>query len=178
MTDTPKETPRLLTEDEAYAIAAAMVKRETADRDDKIKALESEKAELAKAAQDELATQGDLNVVALDAERERANAAEKALADFKVEIENEKAAAARIDERVAKVREVAKHLKDDFFTAERASRWAGWEDQQFEDYVRELAEVCVVSTTTPAGDPPRETAMAGTAVQGKTTGNLKTLWGV
>lgn len=169
MTDTPKDTPRVLTEDEAYAIVADRVQRETADRDSKIATLESEKSALA--------NEVDLKVAALTAETARADAAEKALADYKAEIEAEKAAAERTEARVATVREI-KGLKDDFITPERASRWAQMDDDTFSGYCRELAEILSVAVTTPAGEPPRETAMAGAGVQEKkNTGNLKSFLG-
>ena len=177
MTDT-KEAPRVLTEGEAYAIAAAEVKRETAERDKKITELESEKAQIQSAAEAELQKAKDLHEAALTAERQRAEAAEQALSNYKAEVENERAVAARVEQRVSKVREVAKHLKDDWFTPERASRWASMDDDSFDIYVRELAEVSsVIPAATGTGEPPRETAMAGSVVTEKKTGNLKALFG-
>lgn len=175
MPDT-KEAPRALTEGEAYAIAAAEVKRETAERDQKISELEAEKAQLTAAAEAELQKAKDLHEAALTAERQRADAAEQALTDYKAEVENARVAAARTEQRVSKVREVAKHLNDEWFTPERAARWASMDDDSFDVYVRELAEVSVGSGTA-TGEPPRETAMAGVAVTEKKTGNLKALFG-
>lgn len=169
MTDT-LETPRVLTEDEAYAIVADRVRRETAERDERIATLESEKSDLAKEV--------DLKTVAFDAEKARADAAEQALTDYKAEIAAEKAAAERLESRVAKLREEAKNLREDFVTPERAARWAAMGDEEFDHFVREVAEATNVAVTSPTGEPPRETAMTGAAVEEKkTTGNLKSFLG-
>jgi hypothetical protein len=161
----PVETPpvRTFTENEAYALVADNVQRETAAAKATIETLTSEKA-------------------ALETKLELADAAlatEKARADGAIEWHNavleaqtrEAAQLARKDERVAKVKEVAPHLKDEFFTTERAERWARQDDEAFEAYVKELAELST-GVTPPAGDggPPRETAMQGTTVAGAATG--------
>lgn len=158
--------PRMLTEAEAYAVAAAEVKRETAAAQAKVTTLETEKAELQ--------TKLDVAEVATATEKTAREKAEKDLADFKTEIENANTIAARSGDRTAKVREVAKHLADEFFTAERAARWAAMDDEAFEAYVAELAEVAPKGTG--AGDgsgkddknkPPRETAASGSSVTPK-----------
>lgn len=168
-----KPTPRLLTEDEAYAIVADRVKRESAELTTKVGALETEKADL----------QAKLDVA--DAARETAEqakvAAEKALADYKADQEKQREVAERADDRLKKVREVASHLKDEFFTTERKQRWASMEDEAFESYVKELAELAEaagVKKNDTVDGAPRETAMKGDAVKpAPKTGNLAVLWG-
>lgn len=168
-----KATPRLLTEDEAYAIVADRVQRESAELTTKVSTLESEKAEL----------QAKLDVA--EAARETAEqakvAAETALADHKAEQEREREIAERADDRLKKVREAASHLKDEFFTDERKQRWAGMEEDAFDAYVKELAELSEaagVQKPAEVDGAPRETAMRGSAATAtKSTGNLRSLWG-
>lgn len=153
---------RTFTEKEAYALVADNVQRETAAAAATIETLTSEKAALQ--------TQVDTLEAAKEAEKARADKADADLASFKESVETEKAQAARKDERVAKVREVAKHLKDEFFTPERAQRWAAMDDEAFGAYVKELEDI---STGVPAEKAnegaPRETAMTGASVKGTGT---------
>lgn len=155
---------RTFTEKEAYALVADNVQRETADAKAQVATLSSEKAALQ--------TQVDTLEAAKEAEKARADAAIKELEDTKANIETEKAQAARKDERVSKVREAAKHLKDEFFTAERAQRWSAMDDDAFTAYVAELTDISVGVPAEKADEkaqPPRETAMAGQTVKGTGT---------
>jgi len=165
--------PRMLTEGEAYAVAASEVQRETAALATENETLKSEKAELEKKL--------DLETSAKAAAEQAREKAEKDLADYKAEQELKAEQAARSESRVAKVREVASHLQDDFFTPERAARWAAMEEGEFEAYVAELAEVSPKGDATPKvddGQPPRETAAAGRQVTEKkgSTDNLRALF--
>lgn len=156
---------RTFTEKEAYALVADNVQRETADAKATIESLQSEKASLQ--------TQVDTLEAAKAAETARAEAAEKALEDYKEGQEREKAQEARKGERTAKVREVAKHLKDDFFTPERAARWAAMDDEAFTAYCEEIAAVAPAGPPVPEKTtPPREVAMTGTPVAGSEKGSL------
>lgn len=158
---------RTFTEGEAYAIVADNVQRETASKTEENETLKREKAEL----------QAKLDTAEASAATEKAarETAETALTDERAKAEREKAAAERKDARVAKVRETAAHLKDDFFTDERQARFAAMEDTEFDSYIAELAELSKGveapkgtdgkdTTTTGAGGAPRETAMAGSSV--------------
>ncbi len=149
--------PRTLTEDQAYAIVADRVQRETADYKAQIETLGKEKAEL----QSKL----DVADAAVKTEKTARETAEKALTDYKTSIETEKAQAARSVERVAKVKEVAKHLGDDFYTDERKLRWAAMEDDAFSSYVSEMAAACkdIPAPGSTGTGAPRETAMVGAA---------------
>jgi chromosome segregation ATPase len=147
------KTPRTFTEGEAYALVADGVQRETAALSTQVETLTSEKSALE--------TKVELAEAGLATEKAGREAAETALADYKTGVETEKAQAARKDGRVAKVREVAKHLKDEFFTDERATRWSAMDDEAFTAYTTELAELSAgVAPTTTA---PRETAMQQSA---------------
>lgn len=163
--------PRMLTEGEAYAVAASEVQRETAALTSEVETLKSEKAELEKKL--------DLETSAKTAAEQAREKAEKDLADYKAEQELKAEQASRSESRVAKVREVASHLKDDFFTPERAARWAAMEDPEFDAYVAELAEVSPKGEAPKAdGELPRETAAAGRQVTEKkgSTDNLRALF--
>lgn len=164
--------PRMLTEGEAYAVAASEVQRETAALTSEVETLKSEKAELEKKL--------DLETSAKAAAEQAREKAEKDLADYKAEQELKAEQASRSESRVAKVREVASHLKDDFFTPERAARWAAMEDTEFDAYVAELAEVSPKGEAADKanGEVPRETAAAGRQVTEKkgSTDNLRALF--
>lgn len=148
---------RTFTEGETYALVADNVARETAglqaekaELESTIATLESEKADLQ--------TQLDVAVAA----REKA---EQDLVDYKADLEAKAEIAARREARTAKVREAAAHLKDDFFTDERAQRWAAMETAEFDAYVAELAAVSAGVTAT-AQTPSAETAAAQTSMSG------------
>lgn len=154
----PADGKRTFTEGEAYALVADNVQRETAAHVATIETLTSEKAEL----------ESKLELA------EAATATEKARADGAIEwhdavlagIESEKAQLGLKDERVAKVKEVAPHLKDDYFTAEKASRWCALDQEAFDAYVGDLKEIASGSpaATAHTSTPPRETAMQGSQV--------------
>lgn len=151
--------PRTLTEDEAYAIVADRVRRETADLTAANETLTREKADLA--------TQLETTEAKLATEQQARELAEAKLVEVKEATEREQAAAARLDDRFKTVREAAFHLKDEFFTDERKARWSSMEDEAFTGYVAELAQMAEASgVEKPAlelvGGAPRETAMHGT----------------
>ncbi len=146
---------RAFTEAETYAIAASKVVAETASLTATVETLTTEKAALETEKAD-LQTKLDLAVAA----REKA---EQDLADYKANEARTAEIAERKTVRVAAVREAAKHLKDDFFTDERAQRWAEMEEPAFASYVSELA---AVSVGVPAA-AAETAALAGTAVGGE-----------
>lgn len=155
---------RTFTEGEAYALVADGVQRETAAKVAEIDALKSEIAALTAAN------------AAVEADRDLAIAGkEKAELDL-VTYQTDQARDAEIAglkvTRTAKVREVAAHLADDFYTAERAERWASMGQADFDAYTAELAFASAGKTgaAATATGAPAETAMAGAAVV-KPTGN-------
>lgn len=157
MADDPKPV-RTFTESEAYALVADNVQRETAAREATIATLTSEKAALE--------TKLELADAALATEKARADGAiewHEAVMTAQV---TEKAQLAQKDTRVAAVKAANPNLKDEFFTTERAERWCKLDQEAFETYTKELAEMATGVVADDAGGPPRETAMQGTTVTG------------
>jgi hypothetical protein len=164
---------RTFTEGETYALVADNVKRETA-------AIQAEKADLETIVTtleaEKAALQNEVDVAV--AAREKA---EKDLEDYKAGQVRDAEIAALKEARVAKVRDVAKHLKDDFFTDERAGRWAAMDQSGFDVYVSELAAVSE-GVKPVEGTPKAETAglgspMSGAPVEGKTSKDFYDLLG-
>jgi chromosome segregation ATPase len=133
---------RTFTEAEHLAVLSDAVRRETATLQTEKETLSTEKAAL------------ESRVDTLEAEKavlitERDNAVTE-LTTFKAEMAEKEQTEARKGERLAKVREVADHLPEDYFTAERATRWAEMSDEAFETAVADLA-----ATKPPAGSAPK-----------------------
>jgi hypothetical protein len=138
-------------ENEHIAILSDRVAKETAD-------LTAERDQLV-SVKSELETKLDVAESAKQAAELKATEAEKALEDFKAQIETEREAAARKDERIAKAKETAGHLADDFFEDEkRIARIVAMADEDFEGYLADLASTSTTTKTTTV--VPRETAMA------------------
>lgn len=142
------------TEAEHDAILTSTVERETASRDARI-------AELEATVNDQA---GRLDVMESEkaAAEQARDTAVREFADFKTGLEELASVEGRKTERVEKVREVAKHLGDDFFTAERASRWAGMEESAFAEYLADLGETAAKAGSAGGQEIPRESAMEGT----------------
>ena len=165
---------RTFSEAEKDALVRDAITRETASLTDKLAAIESENTELkAKLETHGTELQGRLDT--LEAERDTLQAERDTVRGefdaFKAELEQREAAAARSEARVAAVREAAAGLKDDFFTDERAARWAQLSDDDFEQVKAELAAVAGSLPQPPSGqvgDIPRETAMTGEAPKAAT----------
>jgi chromosome segregation ATPase len=147
------DNKRTFSEDEHLAIVADRVTTETAELRESKAALETEKSDLE--------TKLDVEITAKEAEKARADKAEKDLADYKAEVEQREAAAERKDERISAVKEAAPHLKDEFFDEEkRVARIVAMEDEAFEEYVADLKAVAPAPGAN-KDDIPRETAMKG-----------------
>lgn len=144
--------PKTFTEDEHLAILTDRVAKETAE-------LTTANGELETTVTD-LQTKLDVAEAArVSAEQER-DAAKQEFADFKAEIESEREAAAKKDERLKQAKETAAHLGDDFFDDEaRVNRIVAMSDEAFGGYLDDL-KATAPATTTPTG-APRETAMRG-----------------
>jgi|GEM_PF-6286838 len=143
---------RTFKEDELTAILADRVARETASKDEEISALKA-KVESLETEKSELQTK-------LDVEVARAEKAEKDFEDHKAEEARKVEVAARKDERVKKVREVASHLKPEFFSDERAERWAAMETAAFDGYIADLKDASG-SKTGASRETAEQTAMGG-----------------
>ena len=151
--------PRVFSEDEAYAIAADRVARETSELNEQITALQAEKAELA--------TKLDVEIAAREAAEQQVTAAKAEHEEFVAGIEAEKARLARKDERISKVREAASHLSDEFFADQgRVERILAMDDDAFDGYIADLKDAATHAPQ-PDGQPPRETAMHGDSVKPK-----------
>ena len=138
------------TEDEHLGILTERVRRETADLTAQVDQLNSDNTEL----QNQL----DVAESAKVAAEARATEAEQALETFKADVEGEREAAARKEERIAKLRETAEHLDDDFFEDEkRVERIVAMADDAFDGYVADLAATGVGAPKSTS--VPRETAM-------------------
>ncbi len=151
---------KTFTEQEHIAILADRVATETA-------AITAERDAL-KAERDDLATKLDVAESAKVAAEQAKETAEKEFADFKTSLDELAAAEGKRDERLAKVKEVAAHLGDDFLSTEnevgkaRVERIVAMADDQFEGYVADLKSTAPTTRSTTA-EKPRETAMAGAA---------------
>lgn len=150
------------TEDEHIAILSDRVAKETAE-------LTAERDELS-TSKSELESKLDVAESARVAAEQKATEVEKAFEDFKTQIEADREAAARKDERLSKVKETASHLGDDFFEDEnRVKRIVAMDEEGFEGYLADLQATAKV----PAGSSttiPRETAMAGATATGGDAG--------
>jgi chromosome segregation ATPase len=150
------QVDRVFSEEEAYAIAADRVTRETSELEKRITTLESEKAELANKL--------DVEIAAREAAEQKVTAAEAKHEEFLAQAEAEKAALARKDERLTKVREAASHLTDEFFKDEsRVERIIAMDEEAFDGYVADLRDAAATAPVSD-GTPPRETSMEGDQV--------------
>lgn len=152
---------RTFTEGEAYALVADAVERETA----------AAKAE-ATTAQGQVTTlsnEKDALTLRVTAAEEAKVAAETELAEFKAGIETEKANAAKLDIRVAKLAEIAPDLK---IEGERKDRVLAMADEAFTAYVADLRQVAAMGPHAfkAEGDDPAECAVCG---KGKADGMHK-----
>lgn len=130
---------RTFTEAEHLAVLSDAVRRETATLQTEKETLSTEKAAL------------ESRVDTLEAEKavlitERDNAVTE-LANFKAEQAEKETAEARKEDRLAKAKAAADHLPDDFFTPERAARWAEMSDEVFETACADLAATKPVGGT-------------------------------
>lgn len=154
-----KADPRHFSEDELEAITADRVARETAELNEKLTA--------ATTAQAEVASKLDVEIANREAAELRAKEAETKHEEYVQGQEAEKAALARKDERLAKVREAASHLSDEFFKDEpRVARIVEMSDEAFDGYLADMRETASGASTGSTA-APRETAMQGDPVNGQ-----------
>jgi len=160
MAEATQTKDRVFSEDEAYAIVADRVARESADLRTQIETLGKEK--------DELANKLDVEVAAREAAELKVKEAEAKHEEYLAQVDAEKAALARKDERLTKVREAASHLSDEFFEDEsRVKRIIAMDDEAFDGYVADLRVTAEHAPKGETGTPPRETAMEGDKVTPK-----------
>lgn len=153
---------KTFTEDEHLAILTDRVAKETAaitaDRD-KVAAEKSQLETKHATEVSELQTKLDVTESAKVAAEQKAEKVEQEFADYKAGIEQLAEQAARKDERLAKVKEVAAHLGEDFFKDEaRVERIVAMDEDGFTGYLDDLKATAPAGTT--SSTAPRETAMA------------------
>lgn len=141
----PSTGGRTFTEDEHFAVLTAAVQRETAELQTKLTTLTTERDEAVKRV-DVL----EAEKAALTSERDKTVADFEA---FKQDVTERAAITERKDARVERVKAANEQLPDDFFTPERAQRWAEMADEQFESLVADL-----VAAKGSAEPVPRQTA--------------------
>lgn len=143
------DNTKTYTEDEHLAILADRVSVETAALNAKVDETTSTVTELQ--------TKLDVAEAARVAAEQERDAVRTEFDDYKAEQDNLREVAARKDERLAKVKEVAVHLGDDFFADEsRVERIVAMDQGIFEGYLDDLkATAPAKSTSTTA---PREAA--------------------
>ena len=167
MADTTTE--RAFSESEMTAILADRVASETAGLTASVDQLTAQVTELGGKL--------DVETSAREAAEQKAAVAEKALEDYKSDIAAREEAAKRKDERVAKIREAASHLPEEFYADEaRIARITAYDDDGFESYLGDLRETAKGIQASTSPEPPRESAMHGekvTAPEGKTGGAAK-----
>lgn len=144
----------LYTEAQHFALLESALTRETAELSEAKETLEaqvgtlsSEKAALA----DELATVKS-RIDVLEAEKAaaeaRADAAAKEFADYKAQLAREVEVAEKRTARIERVKAANNSLGEDYFTQERAQRWAEMSDEAFEALVADLIEAAAAAKPT------------------------------
>lgn len=147
--------PRMFTEQEHLAVLADRVAKETASLTNNVTTLA--------AAKTELETKLDVALAEKAAAEKAAADAVKEYEEFKAQLENEKAAAAKKDERLVAVKAAASHLPEEFFTDEaRVARIVAMDDDAFAGYVADLGATNSAPKATEGA--PKETAMSGSSV--------------
>jgi hypothetical protein len=123
---------RTFTEAEHQALLQGAVEREiaaaTQERDVKITELETRVDQL------------EAEKAAVEQARDTVQADFDA---FKADIEQEREVAAREAERVERVKAAAIHLPDEYFTPQRARRWAEMADEQFAAVVEDFEDAAI-----------------------------------
>lgn len=159
---TEREHVALLTD--AVARETATLRTEKENLEATITSLTSEKA-AATASASELQGRIDVLEGEVSTEKARAESAEKAFEDYKSEQERlatERAAVeARREERVTAVKSADESLPDEYFTPERAQRWAEMEETAFTALVADFTEA--------AGRRPKKEGVEAAAEAGRET---------
>lgn len=153
------ENEKTFTENDMHLLLADRVAKETAD-------LTAERDSL-KAERDELANKLDVESAAKVAAEQKVTEIQEAFDAFKSGLEELREAAERKDERLAKVKEAAAHMGEEFLTDEaRVARIVAFSEEQFDGYVADLAATAPKQAGSAVA--PRETAMNGAPITGGT----------
>lgn len=140
------DTDPKYTEEQHVAILTDAVARETAslstvkeELEARVEVLGTEKAAAETALSESLA-RVDVLEAEKAAESARADAAEKAHADYVAELERISTVEKAKEERVEAIKAADASLEADYFTEERVQRWAEMADDQFATLVTDLTE--------------------------------------
>ncbi|GAB3863375.1 hypothetical protein GCM10028801_30850 [Nocardioides maradonensis] len=146
------ENEKTFTENDMALLLADRVAKETAD-------LTAERDSL-KAERDDLATKLDVEIAAKVAAEQKVTEIQGEFDSFKSGLEELREAAERKDERLAKVKEAAAHMGEEFLKDEaRVARIVAFSEEQFDGYVADLAATAPAAGA--SGGVPRESAMSG-----------------
>lgn len=179
MSDAPATVAaNIYTEAQHFALLESAVERETAKLsgeketlESQVGSLTSEKAALA----DELA-QVKARIDVLEAEKATAETqvetVTKEFADFKAELARQAEVAEKKNARIERIKAANNSLGEDFFTGERAQRWAEMSDEAFEALVADITEAAaaIKPAQTPGDVPATELAKESAAFAGGQTG--------
>lgn len=150
----PETQERAFSESEMSAILADRLASETASLTASVDQLTAQVSDLG--------TRLDLETSAREAAEQKAAAVQQEFDDFKADITRREEAAARKDERLAKAREAASHLPEEFFADDkRVERIVAMDDEAFDAYVNDLRETAKAAPQGSTKEPPRETAVRG-----------------
>lgn len=133
---------RTYTSAEHLALMADAVTRETASLTEVKDGLETKVSELAARVDVLEAEKASLETAKADSE--------KALADFKAEVERAREVEAAKNDRLEKVKAANGNLPDSYFTPERIQRWAEMAEEAFVAFIEDITPL--------AGQPAKETA--------------------
>lgn len=150
----------LYTEAQHFALLTSAIERETASLAETKKSLEaqvetltSEKAAMASELEGAKAKVDVLEAEKAAAKAEAAAAAQE-YADFKDELERAREIETRKSARVERVKAANANLPEDYFTPERAARWAEMNDEVFDALVADLTEAAAAKPAEISGDKP------------------------
>lgn len=151
---------RTFTEGEAYALVADAVERETAAAKTEAEELRNQNVTLG--------NEKDALELRIKAAEDKAADAEKALEDYKTEVETQKASEAKRSERLGKVAEVAPTLVtqpddgDDEKVTERCDRIVAMDDESFQEYLDSITAVAPQKASDDGTDGKAKPAPTGT----------------
>lgn len=161
------ENEKTFTENDMALLLADRVAKETAD-------LTAERDSL-KAERDELASKLDVETAAKGAAEQKVTEIQEEFDSFKAGLEALREAAERKDERLAKVKEAAAHMGEEFLKDEkRVERIVAFTEEQFEGF---LVDLKAVAPTPGTAGVPRESAMTGASAAQPTSSARSLLLG-
>jgi hypothetical protein len=154
-------TPQnVYSEAQHFALLTSAIERETASLAEAKKSLETQVETLTseKAAMADELSGAKAKVDVLEAEvanaKAEAETVAKEYADFKADLERAREIEARKSARVERVKAANANLPQDYFSQERAARWAAMVDEVFDALVADLTEAAAAKPAETPGDKP------------------------